>query len=97
MPFYRTLVLIHTDGLCGSGLHNPFIIKRLASAVIGKGFSIINGTHRRCRISVLWPEGGTMSKRELKVPRRSLDDNGYELPATRDQTISLVAVEVHCV
>lgn len=44
-----------------------------------------------------WPEGGTMSKRELKVPRRSLDDNGYELPATRDQTISLVAVEVHCV
>ena len=41
-----------------------------------------------------WPEGGTMSKRELKVPRRSLDDNGYELPATRDQTISLVAMKL---
>ncbi len=40
-----------------------------------------------------WPEGGTMSKRELKVSRRSLDDNGYELPATRDQTISLVAMK----
>jgi hypothetical protein len=35
-----------------------------------------------------------MSKRELKVPRRSLDDNGYELPATRDQTISLVAIKL---
>lgn len=42
-----------------------------------------------------WPEGGTMSKRELKVSRRSLDDNGYELPATRDQTISLVAFKFY--
>ena len=25
-----------------------------------------------------------MSKRELKVSRRSLDDNGYELPAARE-------------
>jgi len=32
-----------------------------------------------------------MSKREPKVSRRFRSNNGYELPAARDQTIALVA------